>query len=169
MAIYRISGRLPAPWEDFYPVDNNKHPKITIKRARYENIEVSDEEGEEGWIDVSLTDFMITKDIALKVLKFITDEEDIELIEDGIFQSIQLLNMRCYMQQDYQLMRFKPVNWSGVIDARKSNKTERNSIIFDAYQRGEKLRLDQKGLMMVANHQIIPIECIAIDRRKSRR
>ena len=88
MTTYRISGTLPAPWEDFFPEDNNKHPKITIKKARYENIEISDEEGEEGWIDVSLTEFMITREIAIKMLRFITDEEDIELIEDGKCQSV---------------------------------------------------------------------------------
>ena len=88
MAVYRISGKLPAPWEDFFPEDNNKHPKITIKRARYENIEISDEEGEEGWIDVSLTVFMITREVALKMLKFVTDDDDIELIEDGKIMSV---------------------------------------------------------------------------------
>lgn len=86
MATYWISGTLPAPWEDFFPEDGN-HPKITIKKAKSENIEISDIEGEEGWVDVSLTDVVITREIAVKILELITDE-DVVLIESGKVQSV---------------------------------------------------------------------------------
>lgn len=51
MITFRISGSLPAPWEDFIPQDSS-HPCITLMTA--ENAErcgVEDGDGSDGWVD----------------------------------------------------------------------------------------------------------------------
>lgn len=51
MIKFRISGTLPAPWEDFIPEDPSL-PRITLMTAdNAERCGVEDGDGSDGWVD----------------------------------------------------------------------------------------------------------------------
>jgi hypothetical protein len=58
-------------------------------------------------------------------------------------------------------MYLKPVNWPAIVKIEKFADTPRNMVLYEAYERGERLRLDSKGINLARNCQGIPIECLA--------
>jgi hypothetical protein len=58
-------------------------------------------------------------------------------------------------------MYLKPINWPAVIKVNKFDPTPRNMFLYEAYERGERLRLDSKGINLARNCQSVPIECLA--------
>jgi hypothetical protein len=92
---YLAYGTLPEPWEDF-TTDEKDLPYFTILAYDEENkkmIEYSVEECEDGWIDISIPDNEVTKEIAVQeILGYLIrngyDYDRVEIIEEGIAQSI---------------------------------------------------------------------------------
>lgn len=61
---FRISGSLPAPWEDFLALDQN-YPNITIMtRANADDCGGEYGDGSDGWCDLILDVDLIDEDVA---------------------------------------------------------------------------------------------------------
>ena len=58
---------------------------------------------------------------------------------------------------------FKPKNWDCCVDAVVNNNDPRSTLIYDAYERGKRLRLDSPGMSIARDRDVVPINYIAID------
>ncbi len=87
---FRISGSLPAPWEDFLCIDKN-HPNVTIMtRANAEDCGGEYGDGSDGWLDLILDVESIDEDVARLAIADalgIANPEDVIIEQVGICQS----------------------------------------------------------------------------------
>lgn len=67
------------------------------------------------------------------------------------------------------MFTFKPTNWPCCVDASFSKDDPRGSMIYNAFERGSQLRLDQPGISIARNQNVVPINYIAIERRREAR
>ncbi len=91
MIVFRISGSLPASWEDFICV-GKAHPNITLMtRVNAEQCGVEDSDGSDGWLDLVLDVDTICEDVARLAIADalgIDNPEDIVIDQDGFCQSV---------------------------------------------------------------------------------
>ena len=91
MIIFRISGTLPAPWEDFRCIAKT-HPNVTLMtRVNAELCGVEDGDGSDGWIDIVLDVDEICEDVARLAIADalgIDNPEDIVIEQEGFCQSV---------------------------------------------------------------------------------
>ena len=87
MVKFRISGALPAPWEDFFCVEPT-HPHITLMtRANADECGGEYGDGSDGWLDIIVDTDTICEDIARLAIADalgIDNPEDI-VIEQALF------------------------------------------------------------------------------------
>lgn len=91
MVLFRISGSLPAPWEDFVCADESG-PHITLMtRANAEACGQECSDGSDGWLDIVIDVPEIGIDVARLVIAEalgIEDPEDVIIEQAGLCQSV---------------------------------------------------------------------------------
>lgn len=87
---FRISGTLPAPWEDFLCLDKS-HPNLTLMtRANADECGGECGDGSDGWLDLILDVDTICEDIARLAIADalgIDNPENIVIEQAGFCQS----------------------------------------------------------------------------------
>ena len=82
MVKYIISGRLPALWEDFVPLEDKALPRVTITAKPMSGDDC------DGWKTITITGHeQVTREIAVTLLEEIIGQP-IELIEAGLVQAV---------------------------------------------------------------------------------
>lgn len=82
MVKYIISGRLPALWEDFVPVEDKTLPRVTITARQMTGDDA------DGWKTVTIAGHeQVTREIAVALLEEIVGQP-VELIEAGLVQAV---------------------------------------------------------------------------------
>jgi len=83
MITYTIAGALPAPWEDFLS-DSEVAPNVTICANEPHEFNMK---SEDGWVDVSVMDKILTEQRAKDILQEITGDS-VEIRMMRVCQSI---------------------------------------------------------------------------------
>lgn len=85
MIKYRITGSLPAPWEDFLCVGKT-HPNVTVLGC---NEDIGGEEETEKWYLIQVDEEEVTDAIARRAIASCLEcfPEEIEIIEEGFIQA----------------------------------------------------------------------------------
>lgn len=91
MVLFRISGSLPAPWEDFICADETAAPHITLMTKA--NAEVCGEEngdGSDGWLDIVVDAPAIDLELARRTIADALGitADDVVIEEAGLCQSV---------------------------------------------------------------------------------
>lgn len=91
VVVFRISGTLPAPWEDFLSLDKSR-PNITIMtRAEADEFGGEYGDGSDGWLDLILDVHIIDEDVARLAIADalgIDNPEDVIIEQIGFCQSV---------------------------------------------------------------------------------
>lgn len=91
---YRITGSLPATWEDFFC--DGPYKNITlVSRTEHESCDFDDEpsDGSDGWLDIIVDVDVICEDIAKLAIAEalgIDNPDDIVIEQAGFCQSVSL-------------------------------------------------------------------------------
>lgn len=90
VVVFRISGSLPAPWEDFFCIDKSR-PHITIMtRANADECGGEYGDGSDGWLDLILDVDIIDEDVARLAIADalgIDNPENVVIEQAGFCQS----------------------------------------------------------------------------------
>ncbi len=91
MVTFKIYGMLPAPWEDFFSLDQ-RYPNVTIMtRDNADDDGYEDDDPDDGWLDLVVDIDAICLDcarLALADALGIDNPEDIIIVQEGWCQSV---------------------------------------------------------------------------------
>lgn len=91
MVLFRISGSLPAPWEDFICADETKSPHITLMtKANAEACGEENGDGSDGWLDIVVDAPAIDIETARRTIAGALgiNARDVAIEEAGFCQSV---------------------------------------------------------------------------------